>query len=68
VKNNVIADAASEKVICPGGTCEGKKHDKKISDEENPTFPKDSGLFGDTGFQGYEPENTTCRQSKKKPR
>lgn len=68
VKNNIIADAASEKVICLSGTYEGKKHDKKISDEENPTFPKDSSLFKDTGFQGYEPENTTCCQPKKKPR
>jgi len=41
---------------------------KKISDEENPTFPKDSSLFKDTGFQGYEPENTVCYQPEKKPR
>jgi len=68
VKNNIIADAASKKVICLSDTYEGKKHDKKISDDENPIFPKDSSLFKDTGFQGCEPENISCFQPKKKPR
>jgi hypothetical protein len=68
VKNNIIADAISGKVVCLSGTHEGKKHDKKTEDEENPTFPENSTLFKDTGFQGYEPENTVCRQPKKKPR
>jgi len=39
VKNIVIADAVSKKVIFLSRTCEGKKHDKKICDEENPAFP-----------------------------
>jgi len=68
VKNNITADAASKKVICLSGTYEGKKHDKKIADEENPAFPKGSNIFKDTGFQGYEPENTNCYQPVKKPR
>ncbi len=68
VKNNIIADAAGRKVICPSGTYEGKKHDKKICDEENPAFPEGSTVFKDTGFQGYEPENTACYQPEKKPR
>jgi hypothetical protein len=68
LKNNIIADAVARKVVCLSGTYEGKKHDKKIADEENPIFPKGSILFKDTGFQGYEPENTTCYQPAKKPR
>jgi len=68
VKNNIIADAVSKKAICLSGTYEGKKHDKKISDEEKPIFPEGSSLFKDTGFQGYEPENTNCCQPAKKPR
>ena len=68
VKNNIIADAAAKKVICLSDTYEGKKHDKKIADEENPTFPKGSNIFKDTAFQGYEPENTNCYQPSKKPR
>ena len=46
VKNIVIADAVSKKVIFLSRTCEGKKHDKKICDEENPAFPE-----GEHGFQ-----------------
>lgn len=68
VKNCVIADAAGKKVICLSGTYEGKKHDKKICDEENPAFPEGSTVFKDTGFQGYEPRNTVCYQPEKKPR
>lgn len=68
VKNNIIADASAKKVIYLGDTHEGKKHDKKIADEENPTFPRGSNLFKDTAFQGYEPENTNCYQPSKKPR
>jgi len=68
VKNNIIADAVSKKVMYLSGTYEGKKHDKKICDEENPAFPGGSTVFKDTGFQGYEPENAACHQPEKKPR
>jgi len=49
-------------------TSAGKRHDKKIVDEENPTFPKDSSLYKDTGFQGYEPEDVQTFQPQKKPK
>jgi hypothetical protein len=68
VKNIVISDACSKKIIYLSGTYEGKKHDKKICDEENPAFPEGSTVFKDTGFQGYEPENAACHQPEKKPR
>jgi hypothetical protein len=68
VKNNIIADAVTGKAVYLSRTCEGKKHDKKICDEENHKFPEGSSLYKDTGFQGYEPENTVCYQPKKKPR
>jgi len=66
VKNIVIADACSRKVIWLSGTYEGKKHGKKICGEENPAFPGGSTVFKDTGFQGYEPENTVCHQPEKR--
>ena len=51
-------------------TYEGKRHDKKIADEENPTYPKDICVYKDTGFQGYEPEGVKtfqpCKKSKGK--
>jgi len=33
-------------------TYEGKRHDKKMADEETPTYPEDIGVYQDTGFQG----------------
>lgn len=68
VKNIVIADAVTKKVVYLSGTYEGKKHDKKIPEEENPAFPDGSTISEDTGFQGYEPGNAVCHQPEKKPR
>jgi len=48
-------------------TCEGKKHDKRLADEQALRFPKGSKLWKDTGFQGYEPAGVTTLQAKKKP-
>ncbi|MDM8524791.1 transposase family protein [Desulfococcaceae bacterium HSG8] len=68
VKNNVVAGAEDRKVKYLSGTCEGKKSDKKLCDEENLTFPAEVTLYKDKGFQGYEPEGTETRQPKKKPK
>ena len=69
VKNNVITERRrGGKVKYLSETVEGKKHDKKLADEEGYQFPKGSKLWKDTGFQGYEPENVTTFQPKKKPR
>ena len=48
-------------------TYEGKRHDKKIADEENPTYPEDIGVYQDTGFQGYAPDGVQTFQPQKKP-
>jgi hypothetical protein len=49
-------------------TCEGKRHDKKIADEENLTYPGDIGVYQDTGFQGYAPDGVQTFQPQKKPK
>lgn len=67
VKNNVITNRDG-KVLYLSDTYEGKKHDKKIADEEGYCFPPDSQLLQDTGFQGYQPDGVTILQPKKKPR
>ena len=67
VKNNIIATLEGRKVKYLSGTYEGKKHDKKICDEEALSFPEGIILIKDTGFQGYEPKGVITRQPKKKP-
>lgn len=67
VKNNVITERAG-KVLYLSDTYEGKKHDKKIADQEDYEFPDGSLLWQDTGFQGYAPPGATIRQPRKKPR
>ena len=67
VKNNIIVDM-NGKVLFLSDTHEGKKHDKKIADEEEYKFPHGSHLWQDTGFQGYAPEGVETHQPKKKPR
>ena len=67
VKNNIITDM-NGKVLFLSDTHEGKKHDKKIADEEEYEFPYGSQLWQDTGFQGYQPDGVESYQPKKKPR
>jgi hypothetical protein len=68
VKNLVVVGRQGRQVKYLSGTHEGKKHDKKVCDEEQPTFPGGCVLYQDTGFQGYAPEGVEVRQPKKKPR
>jgi DDE superfamily endonuclease/Helix-turn-helix of DDE superfamily endonuclease len=67
LKNNVITQRGG-KVLFLSDTYEGKKHDKKIADEEGYEFPDGSRLWQDTGFQGYGPAGVKIEQPKKKPR
>lgn len=67
VKNDVIVQRGG-KVVFLSDTHEGKKHDKKIADEEEYQFPEGSTLWQDTGFQGYAPVGVKVKQPKKKPK
>ncbi|MGD1931801.1 MAG: transposase family protein [Leptolyngbyaceae cyanobacterium] len=67
VKNLVIHDRQG-KVRYLSDTYEGKKHDKKIAEEEDLQFPDGSTLWQDTGSQGFAPAGVTIQQPKKKPR
>ena len=68
VKNNVVSDKRTRKIKVLSPTCEGKKHDKKLADEQELPFPPGSKLWQDTGFQGYAPEHVTIFQPQKKPK
>lgn len=67
VKNNIISERGG-KVLFLSDTYPGKKHDKKIADEEGYQFPDGSTLWQDTGFQGFAPPRVRVKQPKKKPR
>ena len=66
IKNNLIVHSDSRKVCYLSRTVEGKKHDKKICDEEGYCFPDNSLLLQDTGFQGFAPDNVIVLQPKKR--
>ena len=68
LKNNLIVHPESRKVCYLSRTTEGKKHDKKLCDEEGYRFPTNSILLQDTGFQGFAPDKVIVLQPKKKPK
>ena len=65
-KNLVIS--SEKRVVYLGPTSPGSVHDKKLADESGLTYPPDTLVVKDTGFQGYEPPDTQTLQPKKKPR
>jgi Helix-turn-helix of DDE superfamily endonuclease/DDE superfamily endonuclease len=68
-KNVVIADAHSERIGFLSDTYPGSRHDKKIADQEDISYPPEAVLYKDTGFQGYEPAvKETCQPKKKATR
>lgn len=67
-KNLLLVSTDTKKVVYLGPTGPGKKHDKKMADEEQLVYPPGTTLGKDTGFQGYEPVGVVTYQPKKKPR
>ena len=68
IKNNIVAGLEDRQIKYLSKTCEGKKHDKKICDEDGITLPDGSDLYRDTGFQGQELPGVNIHQPTKKPR
>ena len=64
-KNILLANAHSRKVVYLSPTEIGKKHDKKIADENAIAYPAGATLGQDTGFQGYDPKGILTFQPKK---
>jgi len=64
-KNLVIAEKTTKRVNYLSQTYAGTAHDKKIADHENIAYAKDTILYQDTGFQGYQPNVARLRQPKK---
>jgi hypothetical protein len=68
IKNNLVVGLDDRQIKHLSKTHEGKKHDKKICDEEGMTVPAGSDLYRDSGFQGHEMLGVNIHQPKKKPR
>ena len=66
VKNVIVSGLLDQQVKYLSPTQEGRKHDKKIADEEHITAPEGSDLYQDTGFQGFTLPEVTIHQPKKK--
>ena len=68
MKNNVIGGLEDMQIKYLSGTHEGRKHDKKICDEDAITVPEGNDLYRDTAFQGHDLPGVNIHQPKKKPR
>lgn len=68
VKNILVVNETTTKVVYLGPTESGSKHDKKATDEAQIAYPPNALLDKDTGFQGYEPAHVLTRQVKKSPK
>jgi len=64
-KNIVVANTRSKWVGYLSPTQTGKTHDKKMADEAQLTYPRQTVLRKDTGLQGYEPPVWQTHQPKK---
>lgn len=67
-KNNVISHKPTRKIKGLSPTVEGKRHDKKLADDQDLNFPPGSKLWQDTGYQGYAPPGVEIFQPAKKPK
>ena len=65
-KNLLLVNENTSKVVYLSKTVEGKRHDKKLADESQISYPKNASLTKDTGFQGYEPKGVVNQQPKKR--
>jgi hypothetical protein len=65
-KNLLLANENTKKIVYLSKTVEGKKHDKKLAEESQITYPQNASLTKDTGFQGYEPTGVLNQQPKKR--
>lgn len=64
-KNILIVNRHSKRVGYLGATQVGKMHDKKMVDAAPITYPRQTVLYQDTGFQGYAPAvQETCQPKK----
>lgn len=64
-KNILLVNEQTTKIVYLSPTVPGKKHDKKMADDAQISYPTNTTLDKDTGFQGYEPVGVITQQPKK---
>lgn len=67
MKNTVIC-SKEQYVYFASVSYEGKDHDKAIAAEENLVFLKNTEMWADLGYSGFEAVNLTLHLPHKKPR
>lgn len=69
-RKNVVASDKEKKILVLTATKEGKRHDKKIQEEEDFILgiPDEIEILADSGFQGLQKEYENIHLPKKKPR
>ena len=65
-KNLLLVNENTRRVVYLSKTVDGKKHDKKLADESQISYPENASLTQDTGFQGYQPKTVVVQQPKKR--
>ena len=61
VKNVLVVEKRSRKVVMLSETAPASEHDKKIADRAGFVFGQGSHLWADSGFEGYKPEGVVVR-------
>ena len=64
-KNLVLINEHPQRVVYLSPTVAGKRHDKKLADDSQISYPAQATLTQDSGFQGYEPKVRKLYQPKK---
>jgi hypothetical protein len=67
VRNVLLINEYTSKVVYLSPPVAGKTHDKKAADEADLVYAVNSTLDKDTGFQGYEPAGVLTQQPQKSP-
>lgn len=65
---NLVLCCPNRQILYLSETYEGAVHDKTIADEADFQFTQMMDVLQDTGFQGFQPKNTTIIQPMKKPK
>lgn len=67
VKNIVITEKKSGRILGLGRTQPGRMHDKAAADAAEYRFPPGSHIWEDTGFEGFHPAGVIVHRPKKRP-